>query len=188
MPSARSPTAAPAFARVLFQRQSGAAAARRSQWLSHAQHGGRRKTGRDLRIRCSWRGTGDARSTHLHAGAMRAQQLALRLDVCWAGDSNESPPEELDAALIFASAGALVPATLNTKSLWAAHTDSADDAGSGRLQAGGQQWQRRHRVGRRRGERTGANGVCLRREPVNVQVAAGATCISSDRLIRNFRR
>jgi propanol-preferring alcohol dehydrogenase len=30
----------------------------------------------------------------------------------WAGDSNEQPPEPLDAALIFAPVGALVPAAL----------------------------------------------------------------------------
>jgi alcohol dehydrogenase, propanol-preferring len=41
-----------------------------------------------------------------------AQQLALRSGASWAGSSDEAPPEELDAALIFAPAGALVPVAL----------------------------------------------------------------------------
>ncbi|WP_341312410.1 zinc-dependent alcohol dehydrogenase family protein [Paraburkholderia sp. IMGN_8] len=45
-------------------------------------------------------------------GDASAQQLALRLGARWAGGSDESAPDELDAALIFASAGALVPAAL----------------------------------------------------------------------------
>ncbi|MGY6153181.1 zinc-dependent alcohol dehydrogenase family protein [Paraburkholderia graminis] len=45
-------------------------------------------------------------------GDTAAQQFALRLGVHWAGASDETPPEQLDAALIFASAGPLVPAAL----------------------------------------------------------------------------
>ncbi|MHB9837541.1 zinc-dependent alcohol dehydrogenase family protein [Paraburkholderia terrae] len=41
-----------------------------------------------------------------------AQQLARRLGATWAGGSDEAPPEPLDAALIFAPVGALVPAAL----------------------------------------------------------------------------
>jgi propanol-preferring alcohol dehydrogenase len=41
-----------------------------------------------------------------------AQQLALRLGARWAGGSDEHAPEPLDAALIFAPVGALVPAAL----------------------------------------------------------------------------
>jgi alcohol dehydrogenase, propanol-preferring len=41
-----------------------------------------------------------------------AQALALRLGSVWAGDSAAQPPEELDAAIIFAPAGELVPAAL----------------------------------------------------------------------------
>jgi propanol-preferring alcohol dehydrogenase len=41
-----------------------------------------------------------------------AQQLARRLGAAWAGGSDEAPPEPLDAALIFAPVGALVPAAL----------------------------------------------------------------------------
>jgi len=40
------------------------------------------------------------------------QQFALELGVLWAGDSTMPPPEELDAAIIFAPVGALVPAAL----------------------------------------------------------------------------
>jgi len=41
-----------------------------------------------------------------------AQQLARRLGAAWAGGSDEAPPEPLDAALIFAPVGALVPTAL----------------------------------------------------------------------------
>jgi propanol-preferring alcohol dehydrogenase len=41
-----------------------------------------------------------------------AQALALRLGAEWAGDSMQPGPEPLDAAIIFAPAGALVPAAL----------------------------------------------------------------------------
>lgn len=45
-------------------------------------------------------------------GDAAAQQFARRLGACWAGDSTAAPPEELDAAIIFAPVGALVPAAL----------------------------------------------------------------------------
>jgi propanol-preferring alcohol dehydrogenase len=45
-------------------------------------------------------------------GDIAAQQLALRSGARWAGSSDEAPPEELDAALIFAPVGALVPIAL----------------------------------------------------------------------------
>ena len=45
-------------------------------------------------------------------GDTRAQQFALELGAAWAGDSTQPPPEELDAAIIFAPVGALVPAAL----------------------------------------------------------------------------
>src|SRR5712672_1253330 len=45
-------------------------------------------------------------------GDDRAQQFALRLGASWAGGSDEHPLEELDAAIIFAPVGALVPAAL----------------------------------------------------------------------------
>ncbi|HWS80235.1 MAG TPA: alcohol dehydrogenase catalytic domain-containing protein, partial [Rubrobacter sp.] len=43
-----------------------------------------------------------------------AQQFARELGAEWAGSSEEAPPEELDAAIIFAPVGALVPAALRT--------------------------------------------------------------------------
>ena len=45
-------------------------------------------------------------------GDTRTQDFARSLGATWAGGSDEAPPEELDAAIIFASAGSLVPAAL----------------------------------------------------------------------------
>jgi propanol-preferring alcohol dehydrogenase len=45
-------------------------------------------------------------------GDAAAQQFARRLGVVWAGGASERPPEPLDAAIIFAPAGELVPAAL----------------------------------------------------------------------------
>jgi propanol-preferring alcohol dehydrogenase len=45
-------------------------------------------------------------------GDTNAQKFALRLGAAWAGDSTEMPPEPLDAAIIFAPIGSLVPAAL----------------------------------------------------------------------------
>ncbi len=45
-------------------------------------------------------------------GDHAAQAFARRLGVAWAGDSTVAPPQPLDAALIFAPVGALVPAAL----------------------------------------------------------------------------
>lgn len=41
-----------------------------------------------------------------------AQNFARELGAVWAGESGESPPESIDAAIIFAPAGALVPEAL----------------------------------------------------------------------------
>ena len=41
-----------------------------------------------------------------------AQEFARELGAEWAGSSEEAPPQELDAAIIFAPVGALVPAAL----------------------------------------------------------------------------
>ena len=46
------------------------------------------------------------------AGDEAGQRFALEQGAEWAGDADASPPEELDAALIFAPAGELVPAAL----------------------------------------------------------------------------
>jgi len=46
------------------------------------------------------------------AGDAAAQGLARRLGCRWAGGSEEAPPEELDAAIIFAPVGGLAPTAL----------------------------------------------------------------------------
>ena len=46
------------------------------------------------------------------AGDTAAQNFARSLGACWAGSAEEAPPERLDAAIIFAPVGALVPAAL----------------------------------------------------------------------------
>jgi propanol-preferring alcohol dehydrogenase len=45
-------------------------------------------------------------------GDAAGQQFARSMGASWAGDSGSQPPEKLDAAIIFASAGELVPAAL----------------------------------------------------------------------------
>jgi len=45
-------------------------------------------------------------------GDAEARAFARDLGARWAGDSDEKPPEELDAAIIFAPVGSLVPAAL----------------------------------------------------------------------------
>jgi len=45
-------------------------------------------------------------------GDTEAQDFARGLGVAWAGDSGQAPPEPLDAAIIYAPVGALVPAAL----------------------------------------------------------------------------
>ena len=47
-------------------------------------------------------------------GDTRTQEFAKSLGAAWAGGSEEQPPELLDAAIIFAPAGPLVPAALET--------------------------------------------------------------------------
>ena len=46
------------------------------------------------------------------AGDEEGQRFARSLGAEWAGSSTEKPPEELDAAIIFAPAGVLIPAAL----------------------------------------------------------------------------
>lgn len=45
-------------------------------------------------------------------GDVQGQAFATELGADWAGASDETPPEQLDAAIIFAPVGALVPAAL----------------------------------------------------------------------------
>jgi propanol-preferring alcohol dehydrogenase len=49
----------------------------------------------------------------VRAGDEAALRFALELGAEWAGDSAGPPPEELDAAILFAPAGELVPAALS---------------------------------------------------------------------------
>ncbi|MGH6803274.1 MAG: zinc-dependent alcohol dehydrogenase family protein [Methyloceanibacter sp.] len=57
-----------------------------------------------------------AQGSEVHAftrpGDIAAQDFARSLGAVWAGGSDETPPEALDAAIIFAPVGALVPAAL----------------------------------------------------------------------------
>ncbi len=46
------------------------------------------------------------------SGDRAAQQFALKLGAVWAGESSQTPPAPLDAAIIFAPAGELVPLAL----------------------------------------------------------------------------
>ena len=46
-------------------------------------------------------------------GDTATQKAAKKLGAVWSGGSDEMPPEKLDAAIIFASVGALVPAALH---------------------------------------------------------------------------
>jgi propanol-preferring alcohol dehydrogenase len=45
-------------------------------------------------------------------GDQQAQEFALSVGAVWAGGSNQPPPEKLDAAIIFAPVGALIPQAL----------------------------------------------------------------------------
>lgn len=45
-------------------------------------------------------------------GDLEAQAFARELGAVWSGGSDEAPPEELDAAILFAPVGALVPTAL----------------------------------------------------------------------------
>lgn len=55
---------------------------------------------------------GHAVHAFVRAGDARSARFARELGAVWAGDSDQPPPQPLDAALIFAPAGALVPAAL----------------------------------------------------------------------------
>jgi len=46
------------------------------------------------------------------SGDSAGQGFAKKLGACWAGGSDELPPEQLDCAIIYAPVGALVPAAL----------------------------------------------------------------------------
>jgi alcohol dehydrogenase, propanol-preferring len=59
---------------------------------------------------CHWQGREVYAFTR--AGDERTQQFARELGASWAGSSEEPPPRLLDAAIIFAPVGALVPPAL----------------------------------------------------------------------------
>ncbi|MDD9732368.1 zinc-dependent alcohol dehydrogenase family protein [Mameliella sp. AT18] len=59
---------------------------------------------------CTWQGQQVYAFTR--PGDDKARDFALRLGAVWAGSSDDRPPEELDAALIFAPVGALIPVAL----------------------------------------------------------------------------
>jgi alcohol dehydrogenase, propanol-preferring len=59
---------------------------------------------------CRWQGRDVYAFTR--PGDSAAQELALSLGACWVGGSEDTPPEPLDAAILFAPVGALVPAAL----------------------------------------------------------------------------
>src|SRR5580692_1299433 len=59
---------------------------------------------------CRWQGRRFFAFTR--AGDLAGQDFARSLGAVWAGSSLDAPPEELDAAIIFAAAGELVPAAL----------------------------------------------------------------------------
>ena len=60
---------------------------------------------------CNWQGRDVYAFTR--PGDSKAQNLALTLGAKWAASSNDVPPELLDAAIIFAPAGHLVPQALS---------------------------------------------------------------------------
>jgi len=51
-------------------------------------------------------------TVHVLTRSREAQQLALALGAASAGDANDAPPEPLDAAILFAPVGSLVPTAL----------------------------------------------------------------------------
>lgn len=59
---------------------------------------------------CVWQGR--AVYAFTRPGDTAAQNFAISLGASWAGAADQSPPEPLDAAIIFAPVGALVPAAL----------------------------------------------------------------------------
>lgn len=49
---------------------------------------------------------------YVFSRSLEHQQLARKLGAAWTGTANETPPAEMDGAIIFAPAGGLVPAAL----------------------------------------------------------------------------
>lgn len=59
---------------------------------------------------CVWQGRDVYAFTR--PGDVEAQRFAENIGACWAGGSDKMPPRQLDAAIIFAPVGELVPAAL----------------------------------------------------------------------------
>jgi alcohol dehydrogenase, propanol-preferring len=59
---------------------------------------------------CGWQGREVFAFTR--AGDQAAQSFALELGAVWAGSSEDAPPQQLDAAIVFAPDGSLVPLAL----------------------------------------------------------------------------
>ncbi len=96
-----------------------AAALRGADRLALPENGGAGQADRPLRLRRgrAYRGANlplsGARVPRVHAAGRRAaQRFARALGAAWAGGSDEEPPEPLDAAILFAPVGALVPTAL----------------------------------------------------------------------------
>ena len=107
--------------RLRRSRRHGAAAVRRPDRLALAAHGGRRHAASASMASAprptSWRRSAAWQGREVYAftrpgDARRAGTSRCSLGARWAGGSDERPPEPLDAAIIFAPVGALVPAAL----------------------------------------------------------------------------
>ena len=117
MPRARSPTPATPFRSARRASDVGLApllCAGLIGWRSLVMARRRRSSALRLRRRrpyhCPGRHWQGRRSSPSPGPAMpRRQDFARRLGAVWAGGSDETPPETLDAAIIFAPVGALVP-------------------------------------------------------------------------------
>ena len=106
------------------RRRAGAADVRGADRLAQLPHGGRGRAGAARRLGIYGFGAAAhilaqvavAQGRRVYAftrtGDAEAQAFARRLGATWAGGSDEMPPEPLDAAIIFAPVGALVPAAL----------------------------------------------------------------------------
>jgi propanol-preferring alcohol dehydrogenase len=97
----------------------GALAVRRADRLPRAAHGRRRAARRHLRLRCGGphrRPGAEVPGTRVpaftRAGDTASQAFARELGATWAGGTDEATPVPLDAALIFAPSGPLVPLAL----------------------------------------------------------------------------
>ena len=106
----------PASARRPLRRAGGAVALRRPDRLPRAAARRRRSAPGPVRVRVGrahvarWPSFRAARCSRSRATATSARRSSRAASApTWAGGTGDSPPEELDAAIIFAPAGELVP-------------------------------------------------------------------------------